>query len=105
MQLRPKRIPTMTPILYVLQFKAKAGPANEAGTILKATTTAPSCQITTTIGSDGVTADFQPADGGRATFESEVRIIGDTRFQEQGTISFGKSRLHFSTVGEGHLGG
>jgi hypothetical protein len=95
----------MTPIIYVLQFKGKADPANEAGTILKAMTTAPSCQITTTIGPDGVTANLQPADGGCASFESEVRITGDTSFQEKGTISLGKSRLLFSTVGEGYLGG
>jgi hypothetical protein len=71
---------------------------------LKATTTAPSCRITTTIGSEGITSDLQPADGGRASFESEVRITGDTSFQEQGTITMGTSRLHFSTVGEGYLG-
>jgi hypothetical protein len=94
----------MTSIIYVLQFNGKAGPANEAGTILKATTTAPSCRITTTVGPDGVAGDFQAAEGGRASFESEVRITGDTSFQEKGTISMGKSRLHFSTVGQGYLG-
>ena len=82
----------MNPIIYVLQFKGKAGPANEAGTILKATTTAPSCRITTTIGSEGITSDLQPADGGRASFESEVRITGDTSFQEQGTITMASHR-------------
>jgi hypothetical protein len=95
----------MTPAIYVLQFKGKASPANEARTILKAMTTAPSCRITTTVGPDGVTADLQPADGDRASFESKVRITGDTTFEEQGTISMGKSRLHFSTVGQGYLGG
>jgi hypothetical protein len=91
--------------MYVLQFKGKVSSANEAGTILKAMTTAPSCRITTTIDPDGVTADVRPADGGRASFESEVRITGDTSFQEQGTISMEKGRLHFSTVGQGYLGG
>jgi hypothetical protein len=95
----------MTQLLYVLQFKGKASPANEAGTILKAATTASSCRVTTTVGPDGVTADLQPAGGGRASFQSEVRITGDTSFQERGTISIGESRLHFSTVGEGYLGG
>ncbi len=60
----------MTQVTYVLQFKGKACPANEAGTILKAATTAPGCRITTTIGPDGITTDLQPADGGRASFES-----------------------------------
>jgi hypothetical protein len=95
----------MTQLLYVLQFKGNASPANEAGTILKATSTAPGCRVTTTIGADGVAADLQPTDGARASFESEVRITGATSFQEKGTISIGESRLHFSTVGEGYLGG
>jgi hypothetical protein len=95
----------MPQLLYVLQFKGKASPANEAGTTLKATTTARGCRVTTTIGADSVAADLQPADGPRASFESEVLITGATSFEEKGTISFGESRLHFSTVGEGYLGG
>ena len=65
----------------------------------------PCADVATETRSRGVTADLQPADGGCASFESEVRITGDTSFQEQGTISMGKSRLHFTTVGEGYLGG
>jgi hypothetical protein len=94
----------MNPIIYGLQFKGKASPVNEAGTLLKASTTALSCAITTTVGPDGLTADLQPTQGGRASFESEVRITGDTTFEEQGTIFFGKGHLHFRTVGEGYRG-
>ncbi len=35
----------MRQILYAMQFRGKAAPANESGTVLKANTTAPSCTI------------------------------------------------------------
>lgn len=57
----------MTQFLYVLQFKGKARPANEAGTILKALTTAASCRVTTTIGPDGLATNLQPAGDGCAS--------------------------------------
>jgi hypothetical protein len=95
----------MPQITYTMQFKGKAVPANDAGTVLKANTSAPSCTITTTVGPTGVNGSIQPADGGHATFESEVAFSNETTFQESGTITLGEGghRLHFSTVGEGHL--
>ena len=96
----------MTQVLYVMQFKGKAAPANESGTLLKAKTTAPSCAVTTVVGSQGVSGTLQPIGGAEATFESVVTVTGEGIFQESGTITFGDSRnrLHFSTVGHGHMG-
>jgi hypothetical protein len=95
----------MAQILYTLQFKGTAVPANNQGTILKARTTAKSCDIKTTVGSGGVAGSITPTPGGEAQFESKVTITGDTAFQETGTIAFGDgNRIHFSTVGEGYLG-
>lgn len=96
----------MAQILYTMQFKGKAVPANTAGTVLKATTTARSCTITTAVGVDGVNGTLQPTNGGQAAFESEVTFTGETSFQESGTIAFGDAghRLHFSTVGQGYIG-
>lgn len=96
----------MTQILYTMQFKGKAVPANDAGTVLKAATTAPSCTITTIVGAAGVSGNLQPTDGGQASFESQVTFTGETSFQEEGTITFGDSRhrLYFSTVGQGYIG-
>jgi len=47
-----------------------------------------------------------PASGGKATFESEVTLAGESSFVESGSIAFGEGnhRLRFSTVGQGHLG-
>jgi len=96
----------MAQILYAMQFKGKAVPANAAGTVLKAATTAQSCAITTTVGVNGVNGTLQPTSGGQAVFESEVTFTGETSFQESGTIAFGDvgNRVHFSTVGQGYIG-
>jgi hypothetical protein len=96
----------MAQILYVMQFKGQAGPANEAGTVLKATTTAPSCSIATAVGADGVSGTVQPVSGGQAAFESTVTFASASSFQESGSVDFGNGHmLRFSTVGQGHLGG
>jgi hypothetical protein len=96
----------MAQILYAMQFKGKAVPANAAGTVLKATTTAQSCTLTTVVGVNGVNGTLQPTSGGQATFESDVTFTGETSFQESGVITFGDAhhRLHFSTVGQGYIG-
>jgi hypothetical protein len=62
--------------------------------------------MTTVVGSEGVSSTLQPAAGGKASFESEVTITGETAFLESGTITFGEARnqLRFSTVGQGYLG-
>ncbi len=95
----------MKQIIYVMQFKGKAAPANESGTVLKANTTAPSCAITSVAGPGGISGTLQPTGGAEARFQSEVTFTGETSFQESGTINFGdnRHRLHFSTVGQGYI--
>jgi hypothetical protein len=62
--------------------------------------------VTTLVGPEGVHGSVQAASGGKASFESEVTVTGDTSFVESGSISFGDGghRLRFSTVGQGYLG-
>lgn len=93
-------------ILYTMQFKGRAVPTNDTGTVLKATTTAPSCTITTLVGANGVTGNLQPTGGGQAQFESQVTFTSETAFQEEGSITFGDTqhRLYFTTVGQGYVG-
>ena len=93
-------------ILYTMQFKGQAVPVNDVGTVLKATTTAPSCTITTVVGAAGVSGSLQPTSGGQARFESQVMFTSETSFQEAGTITFddNQHRLYFSTVGQGYIG-
>jgi len=96
----------MAQVLYTMQFKGKAVPANDASTVLKAATIAQSCTITTIVGADGVTGSLHSTNGGQASFESQVTFTGDTSFQEVGSITFGDKghKLYFSTVGQGYIG-
>jgi hypothetical protein len=95
----------MRQVVYSMRFVGCVAPSEASANILKAATTAPSCSITTTVGSDGLNGTFEPTAGGEAAFESEVMFTGDAAFQERGTISFGSNghRLRFSTVGQGYL--
>ena len=97
----------MRQIIYAMQFKGQAAPVEGTSGVLKAATSATSCSITTTVVDEGVRSTLQPAEGGKAAFESTVTFTGDTSFQESGSITFGESkhRLHFSTVGQGYIGG
>jgi hypothetical protein len=95
----------MHQIIYALQFKGQAAPSSDTSSVLKATTSAPSSTIATTVGPEGVNGSIQPAAGGTAQFASEVSLTTETSFQEAGTIPFGDAghRLRFSTVGEGYI--
>ena len=94
----------MKQIIYAMQFKGKAGPGASPN-VMKASTSAPSTTLTTVIGAEGVQGKLEPAPGGKAEFESEVTITGETSFLEKGSIRFGdRSRLQFSTVEHGYLG-
>jgi hypothetical protein len=94
----------MRQIMYVMQFRGQAMPVSTG--VLKATTTASSCRITTVAGTDGVSGTLEKVAGDTAAFESQVTFTGESSFHEEGTISFGPNgqRLRFSTVGQGHLG-
>jgi hypothetical protein len=94
----------MKQIIYAMQFKGKAGPG-PAANVMKASTSASSTTMTTEIGAEGVHGSIKPAPGGRAEFESEVTLTGETSFLEKGSIRFGDgNRLQFSTVEHGYLG-
>jgi len=95
----------MKQIIYAMLFMGLGGPGPSPN-VLKAATSSTSCTLSTTVGAEGVQGSLQPAGSGKASFESEVTITGETSFVESGTIRFGDGnhRLRFSTVGQGHLG-
>jgi len=94
----------MKQIIYAMQFKGKAGPGPSAN-VMKAVTSASSTTITTEIGAEAIHGTIKAAQGGKAEFESEVTLTGETAFLEKGTIRFGDgNRLQFSTVEHGYLG-
>lgn len=96
----------MKQVVYVMQFKGGAAPKAGVSGVMKATTSAPSCTTNSIVSAQGVTGTLQPAQGGKASFESEVTLTGETSFSEVGAIRFGDSShvLRFSTVGQGYLG-
>ncbi len=94
----------MKQIIYAMQFKGKAGPG-PAANVMKASTSASSTTIASVVSSQGVQGKIEPAAGGKAEFESEVTLTGDTSFLEKGSIRFGDgNRLQFSSIEHGYLG-
>ena len=95
----------MRQLIYAMRFRGHATPVGTTGNVLKAATTAPSSTLTSSVGAGGLAGGLRPADGGEASFTSEVTFTGEQNFQEVGTIAFDDDhRLRFATVGEGYLG-
>ena len=86
----------MHELIYAMQFVGQATPASADGNVLKATTSAPSSALTTTVTHRGLSSTLWPVDGGAATFASEVTFTSKTGFREVGTIGFGEGYLDSS---------
>ena len=71
------------------QFNGRATPVAASSNVMKATTGAESCTLTTSVSAEGVSASRQPTAGGKAAIESEVMVTGESSFMESGTIRFG----------------
>lgn len=92
----------MRQVIYAMEFKGQAEPAGDG--VFHAATRSASTRITSSVGSQGLESQLEAVDGGDAEFISEVRLAGDTSFDETGTISFGAGNsFEFSTIGEGYL--
>jgi hypothetical protein len=96
----------MQQLIYAMQFTGRAVPGDGSPDVLRASTSAPSCTITSLVGSEGLAGMVNSAAGGTASFESTVRFTGEESFLESGSIVFGNTGhlLRFSTVGQGYLG-
>jgi hypothetical protein len=94
----------MQQLIYAMRFTGQAEPVGAAGNVLKATTSAPSSTLTSTVDAQGLSSTLAPVAGEKATFTSDVTFTGEWSFQEVGTIGFGAGNtLRFSTVGSGYL--
>jgi hypothetical protein len=95
----------MKELVFALEFKGTAAPVPGSETRLRASTSANGQTLRSIVKSDGIEAGIEPAGGDRATFESEVDIVGEGAFLESGTIVYGKAgKVSFRTVGRGVLG-
>jgi hypothetical protein len=95
----------MKELVFALQFSGAAEPVPGSTTRLRAKTSASGQTLRSVIKPDGVQAAIEPAGGDKAIFESEVDIVGEGRFVESGTITYGHAgKVRFTTVGHGILG-
>ncbi|MCI0438334.1 MAG: hypothetical protein L0177_04295 [Chloroflexi bacterium] len=96
----------MGQIIYALQFKGTGGPVSESSpNLIKAATSSPSSRIASSVGAKGLESKIEEIRGGRAQFESQVTLTGETSLDERGSVAFGEGNvLHFTTVGEGYIG-
>lgn len=93
----------MRQVNYAMVFTG-AGDDEIAPGHVRARSTAPSASLISRVGPAGLDYALVPAEGEDALFESEVKFMGGTAFDEWGTITFGAgNRIHFQTIGEGYL--
>ncbi len=95
----------MNKLIYAMQFVGQAAPVEGSPGVMRASTKAKSCTISTAVGPEGVAGTIAPSPGGEADFESQVTITGENSFLEKGLIRFGSGNnlLRFTTVGQGFL--
>jgi hypothetical protein len=96
----------MRKITYAMHFRGRTSLAAEDSNSLRATGSAASCVMSTTIRHSGMETDLKSSEGDLAFLDSNLRLTGPDSFQEEGTITFGGDSEHilrFSTLGEGHF--
>ena len=92
----------MKPIAYSLQFRGRATALRSDR--FRLALTAPSAALVTTVGPDGIRATFEDVAGGEASFEAELSLGEGSRFEDAGTIEFGRGNsLRFHSMEAGRL--
>src|ERR1700733_13800122 len=96
----------MRKMTYAMHFRGRTSLAAADSNSLRATGSAASCVVSTTIRHSGMESELKPSEGDLAFLDSNLRLTGPHSFQEEGTITFGGDSEHilrFSTMGEGHF--
>src|SRR4030095_6230150 len=100
-----RRRSAMKELVFALEFKGSAVPVPGSDKKLHAKTSATSQIVCSVLKADGIQAGLESTDGGSASFESEVEIVGEGMFVESGSIRYGDAgKVSFKTVGRGTLG-
>ena len=95
----------MSQIGYAMQFRGSAGPKEGKEGELWAKTGSTTNALATALGGSGPTLSIDEAASPRASFTSNVQMLEDGSFTEDGTIDFGEAgTLDFSTIGTGWMG-
>jgi len=94
----------MRALVFALEFKGIAEPVGGSDKKLHARTTATSQTLRTTLGADSIQGNIEADSGGSAKFESDVEIVSEGTFIENGRIEYGGAgAVTFRTVGRGVL--
>ena len=95
----------MSQIGYAMQFRGSAGPQDGKENELWAKTGSTTNSLSTALGAGGPTLAIGEAASERASFTSNVQMLEDGSFTEDGTIDFGEAgTLDFTTIGTGWMG-
>ncbi len=95
----------MRQVGYAMQFRGSAGPQEGKENELWAKSGSTTKSLSTALGAGGPTVSIDEAASQRASFTSNVQILEDGEFTEDGTIDFGEAgTLDFSTIGTGWMG-
>ena len=95
----------MSQIGYAMQFRGSAGPQEGKENELWAKTGSATNSLSTALGTSGPTLAIDEAAAERASFTSNVQMLEDGSFTEDGTIDFGEAgTLDFTTIGTGWMG-
>jgi hypothetical protein len=95
----------MRSLIYCMHFKGQSSPITDEPRRIRATSSATSCTVRTTVGPEGVTGSLEAVEGDLAFLEAELQLTGAHTFSGTGTITFGDEHLlRFTSAHEGHLG-
>ena len=95
----------MRQIGYAMQFRGSAGPQEGKENELWAKTGSTTNGLSTSLDAGGPQVSMEDASEQRASFTSNVQMLEDGAFTEDGTIDFGEAgTLDFSTIGTGRMG-
>ena len=95
----------MRQIGYAMQFRGAAGPQEGKENELWAKTGSTTNGLSTSLDAGGPQVSMEDASEQRASFTSNVQMLEDGEFTEDGTIDFGEAgTLDFSTIGTGWMG-
>ena len=95
----------MRQVGYAMQFRGSAGPQEGKENELWAKSGSTTKSLSTALGAGGPTVSIDEAASQRASFTSNVQMLEDGEFTEDGTIDFGVAgTLDFSTIGTGWMG-
>jgi hypothetical protein len=95
----------MRQLIYCMHFKGQSSPATNEPRRIRATSSATSCTVRTTVSPEGVAGSLEAAEGDLAFLEAEMHLTGAHTFSETGTITFGDQHvLRVTSAYEGHLG-